>query len=267
MTRSPAIRATGLRKVFGDFVAVQDVSLDVAAGSSFALLGPNGAGKSTLIRMLTTLIEPTAGTATVAGHDVAKHPDAVRRAIGVIPQALTSDPELTAAENLEFYAGLYSVPRQTWPALVSGLLDLVDLGPWRDRMVGTFSGGMRRRLEIARSLIHRPQVLFLDEPTTGLDPASRQAMWRMIRELQQLAGLTLFLTTHYMEEADELCDQIAICDHGRIVGGGSPAELKRAVGGQTLEEVFIAYTGRALRDAADGDARLDVRHLYDRTGR
>jgi ABC-2 type transport system ATP-binding protein len=260
-----AIRAVDLRKAFGTFVAVKGVSLDVEAGSSFALLGPNGAGKSTLIRMLTTLVEPTSGTATVAGYDVIKQADDVRRAIGVIPQALTSDPELTAAENLEFYAGLYSVPRAQWPELVERLLHLVNLTDWRDRMVGTFSGGMRRRLEIARSLIHRPQVLFLDEPTTGLDPASRHAMWEMIRDLQQSSGLTLFLTTHYMEEADELCDRIAICDHGSIVASGTPAKLKAAVGGQSLEDVFIAYTGRALRDAAGGDARLDVRHLYDRT--
>ena len=260
-----AIRADDLRKEFGNFVAVKGVSLDVAAGSSFALLGPNGAGKSTLIRMLTTLVEPTSGTATVAGYDVKKQADDVRRAIGVIPQALTSDPELTAAENLEFYAGLYSVPRKQWPDLVERLLHLVNLSDWRDRMVGTFSGGMRRRLEIARSLIHRPEVLFLDEPTTGLDPASRQAMWEMIRDLQHSSGLTLFLTTHYMEEADELCDAIAICDHGEIVASGTPAKLKAAVGGQTLEDVFIAYTGRGLRDAAEGSTRLDVRHLYDRT--
>ncbi len=217
-----AIRADHLRKVFGDFVAVHDVSLEVSAGSSFALLGPNGAGKSTLIRMLTTLVEPTSGNATVAGHDVMQAPDAVRRAIGVIPQALTSDPELTAAENLEFYAGLYSVPRGEWRGLVTRLLELVNLAAWRDRMVGTFSGGMRRRLEIARSLIHRPEVLFLDEPTTGLDPTSRHAMWEMIRDLQHASGLTLFLTTHYMDEADELCDRIAICDHGRIVASGTP---------------------------------------------
>jgi ABC-2 type transport system ATP-binding protein len=262
-----AIRASHLRKTFGDFVAVDDVSLDVAPGSSFALLGPNGAGKSTVIRMLTTLIEPTSGTAWVAGHDVAAAPDAVRRAIGVIPQALTSDPDLTAAENLEFYAGLYSVPTGQWRDLVARLLALVDLSEWRDRLVGTFSGGMRRRLEIARSLIHQPEVLFLDEPTTGLDPASRLAMWEMIRQVQQMSGLTLFLTTHYMEEADELCDLVAICDHGRIVGSGTPAELKLTVGGGTLEDVFIAYTGRGLRDSAGARAHLDVRHLYDRGGR
>jgi ABC-2 type transport system ATP-binding protein len=260
-----AIRADNLRKAFGNFVAVNGVSLDVESGSSFALLGPNGAGKSTLIRMLTTLVEPTSGTATVAGYDVITQADAVRRAIGVIPQALTSDPELTAAENLEFYAGLYSVPRAQWPEMVDRLLELVNLTDWRDRMVGTFSGGMRRRLEIARSLIHRPQVLFLDEPTTGLDPASRHAMWEMIRDLQRSSGLSLFLTTHYMEEADELCDNIAICDHGRLVASGTPAKLKADVGGRTLEDVFIAYTGRALRDAAEGSTRLDVRHLYDRT--
>ena len=263
----PAIIADRLRREFGDFVAVHDVSLEVEAGSSFALLGPNGAGKSTLIRMLTTLVVPTSGRAFVAGRDVVREPDEVRRAIGVIPQALTSDPELTAAENLEFYAGLYSVPRRQWPGLVEKLLELVNLSDWRDRLVGTFSGGMRRRLEIARSLIHRPQVLFLDEPSTGLDPASRQALWEMIRHLQRVTGMTIFLTTHYMEEADELCDQIAICDHGRLVATGTPAELKGEVGGQTLEDVFIAYTGRMLRDSAETAMRLDVRHLYDRPGR
>jgi ABC-2 type transport system ATP-binding protein len=144
---------------------------------------------------------------------------------------------------------------------------MVALTPWRNRLVGTFSGGMRRRLEIARSLIHQPEVLFLDEPTTGLDPASRHAMWAMIRELQHSSGVTLFLTTHYMEEADELCDLIAICDHGRIVASGTPAELKREAGCLTLEDVFIAYTGRGLRDAAEGDGRLDVRHFYDRGAR
>lgn len=262
-----AVKADRLCKSFGAFVAVRDVSLVVEAGSSFAFLGPNGAGKSTLIRMLTTLVEPTSGHGAVAGHDIVREPDAVRRAIGVIPQALTSDPDLTAAENLEFYAGLYSVPRRQWPELVTRLLDLVNLGAWRHHFVRTFSGGMRRRLEIARSLIHRPEVLFLDEPTTGLDPASRQAMWVLLRDLQASSGLTLFLTTHYMEEADELCGQIAICDHGSIVASGTPAELRRAAGVRTLEEVFIAYTGRDLRDTPDGDGRLDIRHLYDRVAR
>jgi ABC-2 type transport system ATP-binding protein len=188
----------------------------------------------------------------------------VRRSIGVIPQAFTSDPELTAAENLEFFAGLYCIPGRQWRGLIDHVLALVNLSAWRDKMVGAFSGGMRRRLEIARSLLHRPQVLFLDEPTTGLDPASRHAMWDMIRELQRTTGLTLFLTTHYMDEADELCDYIAICDHGRLVAAGAPAELKQQIGGGTLEDVFIAYTGRGLRDSADGDARVDIRHLYER---
>jgi ABC-2 type transport system ATP-binding protein len=264
---SLAIEADRLCKIFGSLTAVGRVSLEVEAGSSFALLGPNGAGKSTLIRMFTTLLRPTSGRAAVAGYDVVRQANQVRRAIGVIPQAMTSDPELTAAENLEFYAGLYSVPYRQRPALISRMLDLVDLGAWRNHLVGTFSGGMRRRLEIARSLIHRPQVLFLDEPTTGLDPASRQATWALLRELQETSGLTLFLTTHYMEEADELCNQIAICDHGSIVASGTPAALKQAVGARTLEEVFIAYTGRDLRDAADGPVRPDVRQLYDRAAR
>jgi ABC-2 type transport system ATP-binding protein len=234
-----AIRTEDLRKEFGDFVAVSGVTFEVGEGENFGLLGPNGAGKSTLIRMLTTLLEPTSGTARVAGHDVGRDPGAVRRAIGVIPQALTSDPDLTAAENLDFYAKLYSVPRASRRSMVDELLSTVELAEWRHKLVGTFSGGMRRRLEIARSLMHRPRVLFLDEPTTGLDPVSRLHMWDIIRRLKARTGVTLFLTTHYMEEADELCDQIAIFDHGRIVAQGSPARLKaQARATPTIEAEF-----------------------------
>src|SRR5437867_4852236 len=212
-----AIEARALRKQFGSLTAVDDVSLEVADGENFALLGPNGAGKSTLIRLLTTLLSPSSGTALVAGHDVRSDPDAVRRSIGVVPHALTSDPKLTAAENLEFYAKLHRVPSARRAKLVDELLGLIDLLQWRNKLVGTFSMGMRRRLEIARSLVHRPRILFLDEPTTGLDPASRLAMWEMLARMKAQSELTIFLTTHYMEEADQACDRAAIFDHGKVV--------------------------------------------------
>jgi len=235
-----AIRTQDLRKQFGDFVAVQGVTFEVAEGENFGLLGPNGAGKSTLIRMLTTLIEPTSGPAEVAGQDARRDADSVRRAIGVIPQALTSDPDLTAAENLDFYAKLYSVPHVSRRRMIDELLASVDLTEWRHRLVGTFSGGLRRRLEIARSLMPRPRVLFLDEPTTGLDPVSRLHMWEIIRRIKAQTGVTLFLTTHYMEEADQLCDQIAIFDHGRIVAQGSPNRLKALV--RTTHTIEAEFT-------------------------
>lgn len=225
-SRPPAVLSQGLRKTFGGFAAVDGIDLEIPAGANFALLGPNGAGKSTLIRMLTTLIKMTSGKAFVDGHDVAKQPAAVRHAIGVVPQALTSDPDLTALENLDFHAKLYSVPRAARRGMAEELLAAVDLLQWRDKRVGTFSGGMRRRLEVARSLMHRPRVLFLDEPTTGLDPASRIGMWEMIRNLKVQTGLTILLTTHYMEEAEALCERVAIVDHGRLVALGTPAELE-----------------------------------------
>jgi ABC-2 type transport system ATP-binding protein len=323
----PAIEARALRKDFGSLVAVNEVSFEVADGENFALLGPNGAGKSTLIRLLTTLLSPTSGTALVAGHDVHKDPDAVRRAIGVVPQALTSDPKLTAAENLEFCAQLHRVPQPRRRELIEELLERIDLRQWRDKLVGAFSMGMRRRLEIARSLVHRPKVLFLDEPTTGLDPASRISMWEILARMKAEAELTIFLTTHYMEEADQVCERVAIFDHGKIVaidtaarlkallpadetievsfatvlpawgtvmeglpgvesvklsGGayrihsrdraGTLAALVEAAGekgvpisslslrGRTLEDVFIHFTGRELRDATD-KLRYDKRSL------
>jgi ABC-2 type transport system ATP-binding protein len=220
---------------------VNEVSFEVADGENFALLGPNGAGKSTLIRLLTTLLLPTSGTALVAGYDVLRDPDAVRRSIGVVPQALTSDPELTAAENLDFCAKLHRVPQPSRGRLIDELLEQIDLLQWRDKLVGTFSMGMRRRLEIARSLVHRPKVLFLDEPTTGLDPASRISMWRMLARMKAESGLTIFLTTHYMEEADQVCERVAIFDHGKIVALGTAVSLKHLVAGdETIEASFAA---------------------------
>ena len=226
-------------KRYGSFEAVKGVSFTVAEGEIFGLLGPNGAGKSTLIRMMTTLIPLTSGKAIVAGHDVAKEPDAVRRVIGVIPQALTSDPDLTVEENLSIYAKLYSVPRAERAKNIADVLEAVDLTKWRGAQTKTLSGGMRRRLEIARGLVHNPNIFFLDEPTTGLDPVSRIAVWEMLDNLRRTRHLTMLLTTHYMEEADKLCDRIAIVDHGTLVALGSPIELKHSVPGANVVEVHF----------------------------
>jgi len=324
-----AIEVTKLKKQFGDFVAVKEVSFTVRTGEIFGLLGPNGAGKTTLIRMMTTLTPPTSGKAEVAGHDVVDDADGVRHAIGVIPQALTSDPELTARENMSIHAKLYGLTSADRARLIPQLLESVNLTEFTDKLVRTFSGGMRRRLEIARGLVHSPKIMFLDEPTTGLDPVSRTAVWEMITKLKESAGLTILLTTHYMDEADKLCDRIAIVDHGQLVALDTPANLKDSVPavdiveavfdhppagwnsvleklsgvasvsdhdgvwhvsttdgpttvrelmdiardrsvnvrrvsvqGTTLDDVFLYYTGRQLRDEAAGSVNHDVSHLY-----
>jgi ABC-2 type transport system ATP-binding protein len=237
--RSAAIVVEHAVKRYGAFEAVKDVSFSVADGEIFGLLGPNGAGKSTLIRMMTTLMPITNGRAIVAGHDVAKEPDAVRRVIGVIPQALTSDPDLTVEENLSIYAKLYSVPKAERVKNIADVLEAVDLTKWRGAQTKTLSGGMRRRLEIARGLVHNPKIFFLDEPTTGLDPVSRIAVWEMLDNLRKTRQLTMLLTTHYMEEADKLCDRIAIVDHGKLVALGTPIELKHSVPGANVVEVHF----------------------------
>lgn len=223
-------------KQFGDLVAVNDIVFNVQDQEIFGLLGPNGAGKTTLIRVLTTLTPPTSGTARVAGHDICTDADAVRHSIGVIPQAFTSDPELTANENMLIHAKLYGVPAEKRERLIHGLLDTVDLLKFREALVRTFSGGMRRRLEIARGLVHSPKILFLDEPTTGLDPVSRSNVWEMIRALREKSQLTILLTTHYMEEADKLCDRIAIVDHGKLAALDTPTQLKDSVPGTDAVE-------------------------------
>jgi ABC-2 type transport system ATP-binding protein len=247
----PAIEVVHIVKRYGDFEAVKDVSFSVAEGEIFGLLGPNGAGKSTLIRMMTTLIPLTGGKAIVAGHDVAKDPDAVRRMIGVIPQALTSDPDLTVEENLSIYAKLYSVPKAERLRNIAEVLEAVDLSKWRGAQTKTLSGGMRRRLEIARGLVHNPRMFFLDEPTTGLDPVSRIAVWEMLDNLRRTRNLTMLITTHYMEEADKLCDRIAIVDHGKLVALGTPAELKHSVPGANVVEVHFD------RETPEWQARLE----------
>ena len=232
-----AILVENIVKKYGDFEAVKGVNFTVADGEIFGLLGPNGAGKSTLSRMMTTLIPVTSGKAIVGGHDVSKDSDAVRRMIGVIPQAMTSDQDLTVEENLSIYAKLYSVPRAQREKNIANVLEAVDLTKWRKAQTKTLSGGMRRRLEIARGLVHDPRIFFLDEPTTGLDPVSRIAVWEMLNNLKKTRNLTMLLTTHYMEEADRLCDRIAIVDHGKLVALGTPVELKQSVPGSNVVEV------------------------------
>ena len=236
-TAPNAIEVEHIVKKYGDFTAVDDVSFKVRDEEIFGLLGPNGAGKSTLIRMMTTLIPITAGKAWIAGYDVQQNPDAARRRIGVIPQALTSDLDLTVEENLNIYAKLYDVPAKKRKASIDELLELVDLTKWRTAQTKTLSGGMRRRLEIARGLVHSPQMFFLDEPTTGLDPVSRVAVWEMLTNIKSHRKLTILITTHYMDEADRLCDRVAIVDHGKLVALDSPAALKASVPGSNVIEV------------------------------
>jgi ABC-2 type transport system ATP-binding protein len=231
-----AIEVDHIVKKYGDFTAVNDVTFNVKDEEIFGLLGPNGAGKSTLIRMMTTLIPITGGAARVGGHDVMKDPDDVRRTIGVIPQALTSDLDLTIEENMNIYAKLYDVPAEKRKAAIDELLELVDLTKWRGAQTKTLSGGMRRRLEIARGLVHSPRIFFLDEPTTGLDPVSRVAVWEMLTNIKSHRQLTILITTHYMDEADRLCDRIAIVDHGKLVALDTPPALKASVPGSNVIE-------------------------------
>ena len=262
-----AVETVGLCKTYraksGRAVeALKDVSLRIPRGSFFGLLGPNGAGKSTLIRMMVTLLPPTSGTALINGFDVTTQADQVRRTIGVIPQAMTTDLELSVEENLLIFAKLYGVTRETRARLIPELLAAVELTQWADKPVKNLSGGMRRRVEIARGLVHEPAIFFLDEPTTGLDPVSRVAVWEMLQRIKVERDLTVLITTHYMDEADKLCDRIAIVDHGRLVALDSPRNLKASIPGgdgdrTTLDEVFVHYTGRDLRDALQEPSAMD----------
>ena len=245
-----AIDVRNIVKKFGDFTAVNGISFAVEEGEIFGLLGPNGAGKSTLIRMMVTLLPPTAGTALVNGFDVIKQSDGVRRSIGVIPQAMTSDLELSVEENLIIFAKLYGVPRAKRVKLINELLQAVELTQWRDAQVKNLSGGMRRRVEIARGLVHEPRIFFLDEPTTGLDPVSRVAVWEMLGKIKAERNLTILITTHYMDEADKLCDRIAIVDHGELKALDSPLKLKASIPGKNVLEVTFSAT------PADWEGRL-----------
>jgi len=273
--KSEAIVAEHLSRRFAATVAVDDISFTAHEGEFFGFLGPNGAGKTTTISMLCTLLPPTGGSAWVNGYDIATQADEVRRSIGLVFQDPTLDDRLTAAENLEFHARIYHVPRAEWVPRREQLLRMVDLWDRRDHLVRTFSGGMRRRLEVARGLLHHPRVLFLDEPTLGLDPQTRETIWSYLLRLREQERLTLFLTTHYMEET-ERCNRIAIIDHGKIIALDSPSGLKARVGGDVIRlEVDDPALARAnLRDTfgidateVDGGLRLEVRdgaHLIPR---
>jgi len=240
-----------ITKCFGDFCAVNGLSFTVGHGEVFGLLGPNGAGKSTLIRMMTTLVPPTSGTALINGFDVTRAANEVRKSIGVIPQAMTSDLDLSAEENMSIFAKLYGIPREKRRRKILELLEAVDLVQWIDKPVKNFSGGMRRRLEIARGLVHEPKIFFLDEPTTGLDPVSRVAVWEMLSRLKREHDLTIIVTTHYMDEADKLCDRIAIVDHGKLVALDSPLKLKASIPGKNILEVSFSNVPSGWQQALE----------------
>ena len=236
----PAIDVRNIVKKFGDFTAVNGLSFAVEEGEIFGLLGPNGAGKSTLIRMMVTLLTPTSGTAIINGFDIVKESDGVRRSIGVIPQAMTTDLELSVEENLLIFAKLYGVPREKRQRLIPELLEFVELTQWSKAQVKNLSGGMRRRVEIARGLVHEPRIFFLDEPTTGLDPVSRVNVWEMLERIKSERQLTILVTTHYMDEADKLCDRIAIVDHGDLKALDTPTKLKLSVPSNNVLEVTFS---------------------------
>ena len=248
MTERPIIRVEHVVKSFGKVTAVNDVSFDVRAGEIFAFLGPNGAGKTTTIKMLTTLLQPTSGSLELDGLNPVQEPTEVRRRIGVVFQDPSLDADLTAWENMDIHGVLYHVPKAARRERTEALLKLFELWDRRADLVKTFSGGMKRRLEIARGLLHTPKVLFLDEPTLGLDPQSRNQMWSVVRNLNKTDGVTVFLTTHYMDEADRAADRIAVIDHGRLVATGSSAELKAHTKTDSLEGAFLALTGTTIRD-------------------
>jgi ABC-2 type transport system ATP-binding protein len=247
------IQVQNLVKVFGEVRAVDGVSFEVRAGEIFAFLGPNGAGKTTTIQMLTTLLRPTEGTITLDGLDPVAKPLDARQRFGIVFQDPSLDGDLTAYENMDLHGVLYHVPRKARAERIQILLTLFELWERRDARVKTFSGGMKRRLEIARGLLHTPKILFLDEPTLGLDPQSRNQLWTHVRHLNETEGVTVFLTTHYMDEAERVAQRIAVIDHGRIVAQGSPQELKQQTNTESLEQAFLALTGSSIRDeSADG---------------
>ena len=242
------LETAGLTRRFGNLTAVNSLDLKVAEGEIFGLLGPNGAGKTTVIKMLTTLLRPTAGKAAVAGFDIRRQPAQVRASIGYVPQLVSVDGALTGYENLLMFAKLYGVPRALRRSRIEEALGFAGLPEVAGREVRGYSGGMVRRLELAMAMLHRPRVLFLDEPTVGLDPVARQAVWQQMRLLVREYGMTIFLTTHFMDEADLLCGRVAVMNLGRVAALGSPAELKRSIGhaGATLDEVFAHFTGNSL---------------------
>ena len=248
------IRVEHLVKKFGEFTAVNDVSFEVAKGEIFAFLGPNGAGKTTTIKMLTTLLRPTGGTLSLDGLDPLTSQHEARKRFGIVFQDPSLDQDLTAWENMELHGVLYHVPRKERRERTETLLKLFELWEKRDALVKTFSGGMKRRLEIARGFLHTPKILFLDEPTLGLDPQSRNQLWTHVKYLNETQSVTVFLTTHYMDEAERVAQRIAVIDHGKIVATGSPQELKQQTGTESLEEAFLKLTGTTIRNEQAGAA-------------
>jgi ABC-2 type transport system ATP-binding protein len=255
------ISVSGLTKKFKDFVAVDNISFDVKKGEIFAFLGPNGAGKSTTIKILTTLLQPTSGKLKINGSDPAKNKDAVRKSFGIVFQDPSLDDDLTAMENMRYHAVLFKVPRELRAKRIEELLRFVELWDRRNDMVKTFSGGMKRRLEVARGLLHHPRIIFLDEPTLGLDPQTRNHIWTYLKDISRKEDMTVFFTTHYMEEAEKVAERIAIIDHGKIVAMGSASELENKTHTNTLEEAFIAITGNTIREEqVNGADRLRSIH-------
>lgn len=255
------IEVKNLTKKFDDFVAVDDISFSVGKGEIFAFLGPNGAGKSTTIKMLTTLLSPTQGEILIDSKNPKSDPHEVRCSFGIIFQDPSLDDELTAFENMEFHGMLYDVPRKIRRERIDQLLEFVELKNRKNDLVKEFSGGMKRRLEIARGLLHHPKIIFLDEPTLGLDPQTRNHMWNYLRELNKQEGTTVFFTTHYMEEAEKAAKRIAVIDHGKIIARGSSEELKKQTGTTSLEEAFLALTGKTIREETAGAAeQMRMRH-------
>ncbi len=253
--------AEKLSKHYGKLKAVDNISFNVKKGEIFAFLGPNGAGKSTTIKMLTTILNPTSGSIHLNGFDAEKESEKVRKSFGIIFQDPSLDDDLTAYENMEFHGVLYHVPKKIRRERIEQLMRVTELWDRKDSLVKQFSGGMKRRLEIARGLLHHPKVLFLDEPTIGLDPQTRNHIWKYIKELNKKEGITVFLTTHYMEEADKVADRIAVIDHGKIVAQGNSKELKKKTKTKSLEDAFIKLTGHMIREES-GSGLTHLRQMH-----
>ena len=262
------LQTEALTRRFGALTAVDSLTLSIDAGEVFGLLGPNGAGKSTVIKMLTTLLPPTAGTARVAGFDIVRQAALVRRVIGYVPQLLSADGALTGYENLLVFARLYEIPHHERDKRIHEALAFMDLADGADRLVNTYSGGMIRRLEIAQATLHQPELLFLDEPTVGLDPLAREVVWEHLEQLRANTGTTILLTTHYMDEAEKLCTRVAIMHLGKIAAMGTPTELKASLGGEvvTLDDVFVHYAGGILESGGTYRETARTRRTAQRLG-
>lgn len=268
MNDQNVIKVDNLTKKFKDFTAVNDISFNVKKGEIFAFLGPNGAGKSTTIKILTTLLLPTMGEIEINGFDVLKDKNNARKSFGIVFQDPSLDDDMTAYENMQLHAVLYSVPSGEREQKIKDLLNFVELFDRKDSLVKTFSGGMKRRLEIARGLLHHPKILFLDEPTLGLDPQTRNHMWRYVQNCSKQERMTVFFTTHYMEEAEKIAQRIAIIDHGKIIATGTLGELKKQTETNSLEEAYLKLTGNAIRDEeATGLDRMRQHRQARRGGR